>query len=152
MDLMNRVFKPYLDMVVIAFIDDILIYSRNEKDHDSHLRLVLQTLKYRELYAKFSKFEFWLLTLPEATQVFDVSIVGLGCVLMQNDKVIAYVSRQLKINEKNYPTHDLELADVVFALKVWHHYMYGVHVYVLTDHKSLQHVFNQKELNLRQRR
>ncbi|KAH0784113.1 hypothetical protein KY290_003711 [Solanum tuberosum] len=249
MDLMNRVFKPYLDMFVIVFIDDILIYSRNEEDHANHLRTVLQTLKDKELYAKFSKCEFWLksmaflghivsddgikvdtqkievvqnwprptspteirsflglagyyrrfvegfssiasplakltqkavkfqwseaceksfqelkkrliiapvLTLPEGTKGFvvycDASRVGLGCVLMQNGKVIAYASRQLKVHEKNYPTHDLELAAVVFALKIWRHYLYGVHVDVFTDHKSLQYVFTQKELNLRQRR
>ncbi|WMV30317.1 hypothetical protein MTR67_023702, partial [Solanum verrucosum] len=78
--------------------------------------------------------------------------VGLGCVLMQNDKVIAYASRKLQIHEKNYLTHDLELAVVVFALKIWRHYLYGVHVDVFTDHKSLQYVFSQKEMNLRQRR
>ncbi|WMV25461.1 hypothetical protein MTR67_018846, partial [Solanum verrucosum] len=67
-------------------------------------------------------------------------------------KVIAYASRKLKVHEKNYPTHDLELAIVVFALKIWRHYLYGFHVDVFTDHKSLQHVFKQKYLNLRQRR
>ena len=72
--------------------------------------------------------------------------------LMQRDKVIAYASRQLKVHEKNYPTHDLELEVVVFSLKIWIHYLYGVHVYVFTDHKSLQYVFTQKELNLHQRR
>ena len=66
--------------------------------------------------------------------------------------MIAYASRQLKPHEKNYPTHDLELAAVVFALKIWRHYLYGVHVDVFTDHKSLQYVFTQRELNLRQRR
>ena len=71
---------------------------------------------------------------------------------MQRSKVIAYASRQLKVHEKNYPTHDLELAAVVFALKIWRHYLYGVHVDVFTDHKSLQYVFTQKELNLHQRR
>ncbi|WMV45519.1 hypothetical protein MTR67_038904, partial [Solanum verrucosum] len=67
-------------------------------------------------------------------------------------KVITYASRQLKVHEKNYPTHDLELAAVVFALKIWRHYLYGVDVDVFTDHKSLQYVFNQKDLNLCQRR
>ncbi|WMV30279.1 hypothetical protein MTR67_023664, partial [Solanum verrucosum] len=69
-----------------------------------------------------------------------------------NGKFIAYSSRQLKVHERNYPTHDLELAVVVFTLKIWHHYLYGVHVDVFTDHKSLLYVFSQKELNLRQRR
>ena len=71
---------------------------------------------------------------------------------MQRGKVIAYASIQLQVHEKNYPTHDLELAAVVFALKIWRHYLYGVHVDVFTDHKILQLVFTQKELNLRQRR
>ena len=92
------------------------------------------------------------LTLPQGTKGFmvycDASRVGLGCVLMQNGKVIAYASMQLKVHERNYPTHDLELATVVFALKIWRHYLYGVHVYVFTDHKSLQYVFTQNELNL----
>ena len=71
---------------------------------------------------------------------------------MQNDKVIVYGSRQLKKHEKNYPTHDLELADVVFSLRIWRHYLYGVPCMIFTDHKSLQYLFTQKELNLRQRR
>ena len=95
-----------------------------------------------------------MLTLPEGTKDFivycDASRVGLGFVLMQHGKVVAYASRQLKVHERNYPIHDLELAAVVFALKIWRHYLYGVHVDVFTDHKSLQYVFTQKELNLRQ--
>ena len=71
---------------------------------------------------------------------------------MQNDKVIAYASRQLKKHEQNYPTHDLELAAVVFALRIWRHYLYGVPCRIFTDHKSLQYLFTQKELNMRQRR
>ena len=77
---------------------------------------------------------------------------GLGCVLMQNDRVIAYASRQLKKHEKNYLTHDLEHAAVVFALKIWRHYLYGVPRRIFTDHKILQYIFTKKELNLRQRR
>ncbi|WMV23188.1 hypothetical protein MTR67_016573 [Solanum verrucosum] len=107
MDLMNRVFKHYLDMFVIVFIDDILIYLRNEEDHASHLGIVLQTLKDRELYAEKELTTAPILTLPESTQGFvvcsDASRVDLGCVLMQNGKVIAYASRQLKVHEKNYP-------------------------------------------------
>ncbi|WMV25430.1 hypothetical protein MTR67_018815, partial [Solanum verrucosum] len=76
--------------------------------------------------------------------------IGLGCVLRQNWKVIAYASRQIKIHEKNYPIHDLELAMIVFALKIWRHYLYNVHVDVFTDHKSLQYVFKQKNLIFRQ--
>ncbi|KAI3821253.1 hypothetical protein L1987_08816 [Smallanthus sonchifolius] len=249
MDLMNHMCKPYLDKFVIVFIDDILIYSRTKEDHEQHLRLILDLLKTEQLYAKFSKCEFWLkevqflghvvnekgihvdpakieavknwkapktptevrsflglagyyrrfisnfskiavpltaltqkgkpyewgpkqeeafqilkqklcnapiLTLPEGEDDLvvycDASNQGLSCVLMQRGKVIAYASRQLKIHEKNYTTHDLELGAVIFALKIWRHYLYGTKCVVFTDHKSLQHIFNQKELNMRQRR
>ncbi|KAF5816849.1 putative nucleotidyltransferase, Ribonuclease H [Helianthus annuus] len=249
MDLMNRVCKPYLDKFIIVFIEDILIYSKTRADHEQHLRLTLELLKKEQLFAKFSKCEFWLkevqflghivneqgihvdpskisaikdwdipttptevrsfpglagyyrrfienfskiavpltaltqknkpfdwgvkqeeaflilkqklcdapvLTLPEGNDDFvvycDASKLGLGYVLMQRNKVIAYASRQLKKHEKNYTTHDLELGAVVFALKIWRHYLYGTKCVVFTDHKSLQHIFNQKELNMRQRR
>ncbi|GJX46491.1 hypothetical protein Tco_0271681, partial [Tanacetum coccineum] len=249
MDLMNRLCKPYLDKFVIVFIDDILIYSRNKKEHEEHLKTILELLKKEELYAKFSKCEFWIntvkflghvidssgihvdpakieavknwaspttpseirqflglagyyrrfiegfskiakpmteltqknqkfdwgeeqeeafqllkqklcvapiLALPEGSDDFvvycDASIKGLGAVLMQRMKVIAYASRQLKIHEKNYTTHDLELGAVVFALKIWRHYLYGTKCVVFTDHKSLQHILDQKDLNMRQRR
>ncbi|KAJ8748563.1 hypothetical protein K2173_003464 [Erythroxylum novogranatense] len=172
MDLMNRVFRPYLNQFVVVFIDDILVYSRNEHDHSEHLRIVLQTLKERQLYAKLSKCDFWLqeisflghvvssegirvdpskieaivnwkpprnvtevrtlrLVQPTAGKEYvmytDASRIGLGCVLMQEGKVVAYASRQLKTHEQNYPTHDLELAAVVFALKIWRHYLYDYH-------------------------
>ena len=249
MDLMNRVFQPYLDRFVIVFIDDILVYSGSSEEHSEHLRIVLQTLRERQLYAKLSKCQFWLdrvaflghvisaegvsvdpqkieavvnwkppknvsevrsflglagyyrkfvegfskiaapltkltrkdvkydwvdacqksfdelkgrltsapvLVLPNGRDGFvvysDASRQGLGCVLMQNDRVIAYVSRQLKKHEQNYPTHDLKLAAVVFALKILRHYLYGVPCRIFTDHKSLKYIFTQKELNLRQRR
>ncbi|GKB11866.1 putative reverse transcriptase domain-containing protein, partial [Tanacetum coccineum] len=249
MDLMNRVCKPYLDKFVIVFIDDILIYSKSKQEHEEHLKIILELLKKEELYAKFSKCEFWLpkvqflghvidnkgihvdpakiesvkdwaspktpteirqflglagyyrrfiegfskiakpmtkltqkkvkfewgdkqeaafqllkqklcsapiLALPEGSEDFivycDASKKGLGAVLMQREKVISYASRQLKIHEKNYTTHDLELGAVVFALKIWRHYLYGTKCTVFTDHKSLQHILNQKELNMRQRR
>ncbi|GJW17233.1 putative reverse transcriptase domain-containing protein [Tanacetum coccineum] len=198
---MNRVWKPYLDKFVIVFIDDILIYSKNKKEQEEHLKVILELLKKEESYAKFSKCEFWIpkvqfpghvidsqgihvdpakiesikdwassKTLTKIRQSLglagyyrrfierfskiakpmtkltqekvafewgaenfivycDASHKGLGAVLMQNEKVIAYASRQLKIHEKNYTTHDLEL-----------------------DHKSLQHILDQKELNMRQRR
>ncbi|XP_055961862.1 uncharacterized protein LOC130015544 [Mercurialis annua] len=231
------------------FIDDILIYSRTKEEHTHHLRLVLQTLREHQLYAKSSKCEFWLeevaflghvvsqsginvdpmkieavtewkrpssfteirsflglavyyrrcvqdfskisapltklthknakfdwtdrceasfqklkeclttapvLALPKGTEGFtvycDASRVGLGCVLMQHGRVIAYASRKLKKHEVNYPTHDLELAAVVFALKFWRHYLYGPTCEIFTDHKSLKYIFDQCELNLRQRR
>ena len=97
-----------------------------------------------------------VLSLPEEIGLFtvycDASRVGLGCVLMQNGRVIAYASRQLRKHEENYPTHDLELAAVVFALKIWRHYLYGEKCQIYTDHKSLQYIQQQKELNMRQRR
>ncbi|KAJ9536336.1 hypothetical protein OSB04_un000487 [Centaurea solstitialis] len=249
MDLMNRVFKDYLDDFVIVFIDDILVYSKSREQHEQHLRIILEALRAEKLYAKLSKREFWLnqvsflghvisaegvkvdpvkieavtkwprptnvsevrgflglagyyrrfvegfskislpltrllrkgvkfhwgaeqessfeelkhrlvtapvLVLPSGTggfQVYsDASKKGLGCVLMQNGRVIAYASRQLKPYEVNYPTHDLELAAVIFALKIWRHYLYGETCEVFTDHKSLKYIFTQKELNMRQRR
>ncbi|GJZ07864.1 putative reverse transcriptase domain-containing protein [Tanacetum coccineum] len=155
MDLMNRVCKPYLDRFVIVFIDDILIYSKSRKEHEGHLKLILKLLKEEELYAKFSKCEFWLSKVQFLGHVIDsegihvdpakiesikdwaspktpteiCQFLGLGAVLMQREKVIAYASRQLKVHEKNYTTHDLELGAV-----------------------SLQHILDQKELNKRQRR
>ena len=82
----------------------------------------------------------------------DVSLNKLECVLMQAGKVVAYASRQLKLHEKNYPTHDLELAAIVFALKIWRHYLYGEKCFIYTDHNSLKYLPSQRELNLRQRR
>ncbi|GJS06029.1 putative reverse transcriptase domain-containing protein [Tanacetum coccineum] len=206
MDLFESVWKTILgDKFVIVFIDDILIYSKNKQEHEEHLKLILELLKKEELYAKFSKCEFWIpkvqflghvidsegihvdpakiesikdwtspkspteislsfrngvvnpiLALPEGSEDFiaycDASKKGLGAVLMQREKVISYASRQLKIHEKNYTTHDLELGAVVFALKIWRHYLYGTKCTVFTDHKSLQHILDQKELNMRQRR
>ena len=96
-----------------------------------------------------------VLIIPERDRGYtvycDASREGLGCVLMQDGKVVAYGSRQLKNHEKNYPTHDLELAAVVFALKSWRHYLYGEKFELFTDHKSLKYLFTQKDLNLRQR-
>ncbi|GJT59300.1 putative nucleotidyltransferase, ribonuclease H [Tanacetum coccineum] len=249
MDLMNRIFHEYLDKFVIVFIDDILVYSKSEEEHEQHLRIVLEILRQKKLYVKFLKCEFWLqqvaflghivsvdgiimdpskveaitkwprpttvtevrsflglagyyrrfvegfsrlalpltqlmrkgekfvwtderqesfeelkrrlvsapiLTLPSGSGGFqiysDASKKGLGCVLMQHGKVIAYASRQLKPYEVNYPTHDLELAAVVFALKIWRHYLYGEACDIFTDHKSLKYIFTQRELNMRQRR
>ncbi|XP_073133683.1 uncharacterized protein [Henckelia pumila] len=249
MDLMNRVFKSFLDKFVVMFIDDILVYSPSDEEHKDHLRLTLQTLRENELYAKFKKCEFWLksvtflghiiskdgvsvdskkveavmdwprpktvtevwsflglagyyrkfvegfssiailltkltqknskfnwdelceksfqtlkeklastpvLILPTEGKDFtiysDESKEGLGCVLMQEGRVIAYASRQLKPYEQNYPTHDLELAVVVFALNIWRHYLYGAKCEIFTDHQSLKYLFTQKELNMRQRR
>ncbi|CAA0835070.1 Unknown protein, partial [Striga hermonthica] len=97
-----------------------------------------------------------VLIIPDPTRSFtiysDASKRGLGCVLMQDGQVVAYASRQLKPHEQNYPTHDLELAAVVHALKIWRHYLCGGQCEIFTDHKSLQYIFTQKELNMRQRR
>ncbi|GKC62295.1 putative reverse transcriptase domain-containing protein [Tanacetum coccineum] len=168
---------------------------RTRKEHEEHLKAILELLKKEKLYAKFSKCEFWIpkvqflghvidsrgihvdpskiesikdwaspKTPTEIRQFLglagsedfvvycDASHKGLGVVLMQREKVIAYASRQLKIHEKNYTTHDLELGSVVFALKIWRHYLYGTKCTVFTNHKSLQHILDQKELNIRQRR
>ncbi|KAG8483064.1 hypothetical protein CXB51_021936 [Gossypium anomalum] len=205
MDLMNRVFQPYLDQFVVISVDDILVYSQTKEKHDEHMRIILQVLREKQLYAKFSKCKFWLnevtflgyvvsaerikvdprkievvlewkpprsqeafeklkkvlteapvLIQPESGKDFtvysDASHVGLGYVLMQEGKVVAYASRQLKPHEVNYPTHDLELAAVIFALKIWRHYLYGERCIIYTDHKSLKYLLTQKELNLRQRR
>ena len=95
-----------------------------------------------------------ILAIPDNSKGYiiysDVSKSGIECVLMQNGKVIAYASRQLKDYEKNYPLHDLELAAVVLALKIWHHNLMGAHCKIYTDHKSLKYFFTQKELNMRQ--
>ena len=93
---------------------------------------------------------------PNLEKPFDVycdaSGSGLGCVLMQEGRVIAYASRQLKRHEEHYPTHDLELAAVVHALKIWRHYLLGSECHIFTDHKSLKYIFTQSDLNMRQRR
>ena len=97
-----------------------------------------------------------ILIVPDRGQGYtvycDASRAGLGCVLMQSGRVVAYGSRQLKNHEQNYPTHDMELATVVFALKIWRHYLYGEEFEVYSDHKSLKYIFTQRDLNMRQRR
>ena len=111
--------------------------------------------------ASFEKLKAFLIKAPILTQptyskeyvIFsDASLNGLGCVLMQEDKVVAYALRQLKLHEKNYPAHDLELVVIVFALKIWRHYLYGENCFIYTDHKSLKYLPSQRELNLRQHR
>ena len=109
--------------------------------------------------ASFEKLKAFLTEAPVLTQstfgkeyvIFsDASLNGLGCVLMQEGKVVAYASRRLKPHEKNYPTHELELAAIVFALKIWRHYLYGEKCFIYIDHKSLKYLPSQRELNLRQ--
>ncbi|GJW60482.1 putative reverse transcriptase domain-containing protein [Tanacetum coccineum] len=128
-------------IVRISYGNEILIGEKEET--------AFQTLKQKLCSAP-------ILALPEGSENFAVycnaSHKGLGTVLMQKEKLIAYASRQLKIHEKNYTAHDLYLGAVVFALKMWRHYLYGMKCVVFTDHKSLQHILDQKELNMRQRR
>ncbi|GKC91142.1 putative reverse transcriptase domain-containing protein, partial [Tanacetum coccineum] len=113
---------------------------------------IRQLLGLAGYYRRF--IEAPILALPKGNDDFvvycDASLQGLGTVLMQKEKVIAYASRQLKPHEENYTTHDLELGAVVFALKIWRHYLYGTKCTVFTDHKSLQHILHQKELNMKQ--
>ncbi|XP_074265877.1 uncharacterized protein LOC141588329 [Silene latifolia] len=126
-----------------------LMRKENRFKWDESCEAAFQTLKDRLTTAP-------VLALPEGSEGFEVytdaSKNGLGCVLMQKGKVIAYASRQLKPYEENYPTHDLELGAVVFALKIWRHYLYGATFKVFSDHKSLKYIYTQKELNMRQRR
>jgi hypothetical protein len=94
--------------------------------------------------------------MPDMEKLFsiycDASGQGLGCVLMQDGRVVAYASRQLRKHEVNYPTHDLELVVVVHALKIWRHYLMGKRCELYMNHKSLKYIFTQSKLNLRQRR
>ncbi|GJV64350.1 putative reverse transcriptase domain-containing protein [Tanacetum coccineum] len=177
MDLMNRVCKPYLGKFVTVFIDDILVYSKDEEEHGKHLKIILELLKKERLYAKFSKCDFWLDSVQYLGYVIDRSGVHVDPAKIEaikswaapttptevrqflglagyyrREKVRAYASRQLKVYEENYTTYDLELGVVVFALRLWRHYLYGTKCVVFTDHKSLQYILNLKELNLRQRR
>jgi len=96
-----------------------------------------------------------VLVIPDTTKTFelycDASYQGLGYVLMQDKRPIAYASRQLKVHGKNYLTHDLDLVAVVFALKTWRHYLYGSQFQVFNDHESLKYLFDHQELNMRQR-
>ncbi|XP_075489622.1 uncharacterized protein LOC142528454 [Primulina tabacum] len=134
MDLMNRVFKPFLDQFIVVFIDDILVYS---PDETSHLHLALQILRENKLYDKFIKCEFWLRSVSFLGHVISRAGVSVDPKKVEEGRVIAYGSRQLKPHEQNYLTHDMELAAVVFALKIWRHYLYGAKCEIVTDHQSL---------------
>ncbi|GKE74898.1 putative reverse transcriptase domain-containing protein [Tanacetum coccineum] len=153
MDLMNRVCKPYLDRFVIVFIDDTLIYSKSRKEHEGHLKLNLRLLKKEELYAKpmtkltqkSMKFD-WGEKAEVAFQLLKHKLCSAPILALPEG------SENFVVHEKNYTTHNLELGAVVFALKMWRHYLYGTKCVMFTDHKSLQHILDQKEQNIRQRR
>ncbi|KAM1242976.1 hypothetical protein ACFX2G_035280 [Malus domestica] len=133
------------DFLVIVFPLTRLTRKDVKFEWDNNYEQSFQQLKYYLIHAP-------VLTLPDDSGNFEVnsdaSLNGLGCVLMQHGRVIAYASRQLKSHDKNYPTHDLELAAIIFALKIWRHYLYGEKCKIFTDHKSLQYLFTQRDLNL----
>ena len=126
-----------------------LIRKKVSFDWDSEFERSFQKLKEKLTTTP-------VLVIPDLKRPYkvfcDAYKKGLGGVLMQDGQVVAYASRQLRPHEENYPTHDLELAAIVFALKVWRHYLYRVHFEIFSDHKSLKYLFDQKELNMRQRR
>nr|GEY18918.1 retrotransposon protein, putative, Ty3-gypsy subclass [Tanacetum cinerariifolium] len=139
MDLMIRVCKPYLDKFVIVFIDDILIYSKSKEEHKEHLKTILELLKKEQLYAKFSKCDFWLESVQFLRHVIDSKSVHVDPAKIEaiknwaapitptkvREKGYSCASRQLRTHEENYTTHELELGAVVFALGLWRHYLYG---------------------------
>ncbi|GJV62672.1 ribonuclease H-like domain-containing protein [Tanacetum coccineum] len=163
-DIPKTAFITRYDKFVIVFIDDILIYLRSKKENEEHLKHVIDSQGIHVDPAKIKSIKDWATptTLTEIHQFLeanenfvvycDASQKGLGAILMQKGKLIAYASRQLKVYEKNYTTHNLELGDVVFALKIWRHCLYGMKCTVFINHKSLQHILDQKELNMKQRR
>nr|GEY66297.1 hypothetical protein [Tanacetum cinerariifolium] len=133
-DLMNRVCKPYLDKFVTVFIDDILVYSKDEEEHERHLRIILELIKKERLYAKFSKCDFWLDSVQFLGHVINRSGVHVDPAKFKSMKSWAA------------PTMPTKVRSHVFAPRLWNE------VCGFTDHKSLQYILNQKELNLRQRR
>ncbi|TYJ98798.1 retrotransposon protein, putative, Ty3-gypsy subclass, expressed [Cucumis melo var. makuwa] len=161
MDLMNKIFHQYLDQFVIMFIDDILAYSVDKEAHEEHRGFFYKLYMMNSCtLSSATELKKRLVTTPILALLVrgkdyviycDASRLGLGCVLMQDGNVIGYASRQLKKHECNYPTHDLELAAVVLALKILRHYLFREKCHIFTDHKSMKYIFDLKELNLRQR-
>ncbi|CAA0819557.1 Uncharacterized mitochondrial protein AtMg00710, partial [Striga hermonthica] len=154
-----RIGPKTVDCVFIGYAYNSTVYRllvhKSENQEASVVKLVHSSFTVsEELKRRLTSAP--VLTIPDPSRSFtifsDASRQSLGCVLMQNEQVIVYASRQLKPHEQNYPTHDLELAAVVHALKIWRHYLYGGRCEIFTDHKSLQYIFTQKELNMRQRR
>ncbi|GJX31307.1 putative reverse transcriptase domain-containing protein [Tanacetum coccineum] len=162
MDLMNRVCKPYLDKFVIVFIDDILVYSKDEEKHGKHLKIILELLKKERLYAKFSKFEFWLDSVKFLGHVIDRNGVHVDPAKIEAIKNWAAPTTPTEVRQflglAGYYRRLWSRVDakrkgaVVFALRLWRHYLYGTKCVVFTDHMSLQYILNPKEMNLRQRR
>ncbi|GJT42768.1 putative reverse transcriptase domain-containing protein [Tanacetum coccineum] len=187
MDLMNRVCKPYLDKFVIVFIDDILICSKSKKEHEEHLRKILKLLKKEELYAKFSKCEFWISRVQFLGHVIDYRGIHVDTAKIESIKdwaspktpteirqflgLASYYRRFIEGFSKiaNAPILALPEGSEDFITycdaskkglgtvlmqreKIWRHYMYRTKCTVFTDPKSLQHILDQKELNMRQRR
>ncbi|WVZ51942.1 hypothetical protein U9M48_003039 [Paspalum notatum var. saurae] len=141
--------------IVCDYLD---VFPDELPEYEEHLRLVLQRLKEHKLYAKFSKCEFWIDEVRFLGHVVSKGGIAVDpskvstVTNWKEGKVIAYASRQLRKHELNYPTHDLKLATVVHALKIWHHNLYGQRCEIYTDHKSLKYIFTHNELNMRQRR
>ncbi|GKB42721.1 putative reverse transcriptase domain-containing protein, partial [Tanacetum coccineum] len=159
MDLMNRVqFLGYVINKEGIHVDPTKIESIKDWASPKTPTEIHQFLEKEEAAFQLLKQKLCsalILALPEGSENYVVycnaSHKGFGAILMQKEKVIIYASRQLKVHEKNYTTHDLELGAVVFDLKTWRHYLYGKKCVLFTDHKSLQHILDQKELNMRQR-
>nr|GEZ04686.1 hypothetical protein [Tanacetum cinerariifolium] len=144
----------FMDLINRLHVDPAMIEAVKNWETPTTPTEVRQFLGLTNYYRRFM--EAPILALPEGNNDFvvycDASLQGLGEVLMQNKKVTTYASRKLKPHEENYTTHDLELRAVVFALKIWRHYLYSTKFTVFTDHKILQHILHQKELNIKQRR
>nr|GEX93680.1 hypothetical protein [Tanacetum cinerariifolium] len=155
MDLMNRVCKPYLDKFVIVFIDDILIYSRNKEEHANHLRIILELLRKEKLFIKdFSKIAKSLTILTHKDKKFIWGEDQEMAFQILKQKLCEALILALPEGNDDFVVYcDASIQGaVVFALKIWRHYLYGTKCIVFINHKILQHVLNQKELNMRQRR